>query len=409
MGNSNHKPEKKNNKGKKEKGKRKNEKIKDETNEKEAIEEPTPDEEKEPCTDTKPNEDNQIVKGKEGEKEEYIELYNEGKKKVTQDDFELLKVIGRGSFGKVMMVKKKDDGRIFAMKILRKDIVKERKQVDHTKAEKNVLMQLHHPFIVKLYYAFQTTDKLYMVMDFVNGGELFYHLKNENCFSEERAKFYAAEIATVLIHIHSLGIIYRDLKPENILLDNTGNIVITDFGLSKQLAAGEETQTFCGTPDYLAPEILKGVGHGPGVDWWSLGILIYEMIVGIPPFYDDDVSLMYQKILKSQPHFPRNISYDAKSVIMGLLEKDPAERLGGEDVIHMAWFDSIDFEKLKRKELTPPWIPPVKSQTETSQIDEEFVQEAAVDTPPSEEQEQNKDNTFEGFTFVQTNAMEEQQ
>ncbi|EDR26281.1 cAMP-dependent protein kinase, gamma-catalytic subunit, putative, partial [Entamoeba dispar SAW760] len=185
MGNSNHKPEKKNNKGKKEKGKRKNEKIKDETNEKEAIEEPTLNEEKGSCTDTKPNEDNQIVKGKEGEKEEYIELYNEGKKKVTQDDFELLKVIGRGSFGKVMMVRKKDDGRIFAMKILRKDIVKERKQVDHTKAEKNVLMQLHHPFIVKLYYAFQTADKLYMVMDFVNGGELFYHLKNENCFSEE--------------------------------------------------------------------------------------------------------------------------------------------------------------------------------------------------------------------------------
>ncbi|KAL7712227.1 non-specific serine/threonine protein kinase [Entamoeba marina] len=358
------------------------------------------------------NVDTTNVKEEKQEDEEidsnYIELYNSSKKKITQDDFELLKVIGRGSFGKVMMVKKKDDEKIFAMKVLRKDIVKERKQVDHTKAEKQVLQHLSHPFIVKLHYAFQTSNKLYMVMDFINGGELFYHLKNENSFSEERAKYYAAEIALVLIHIHDLGVIYRDLKPENILLDSTGNVVITDFGLSKQLAEGENTQTFCGTPDYLAPEILKGVGHGPAVDWWSLGILIYEMIIGIPPFYDDDVSLMYQKILKSQPHFPRNISYDAKSVVMGLLEKDPAERLCGEDVIKMSWFDNIDFDLLKKKELTPPWVPPVSSKTETTQIDEEFVQEEAVDTPPLIGE--NGDNTtFEGFTFVQTAALEDDQ
>ncbi|ELP92263.1 protein kinase, putative [Entamoeba invadens IP1] len=365
---------------------------------------------KETPQETKEDHLEDLKKTDEVEKvDDYVELYNSSQKKVTQDDFDLVRVIGRGSFGKVMLVQKKDDKKYYAMKILRKDVVKERKQVDHTKAEKTVLMQISHPFIVKLYYAFQTADKLYMILEFVNGGELFHHLKEENSFSEERSKFYAAEIALVLIHLHSLDIIYRDLKPENILLDNTGNVVITDFGLSKQLAEGQDTSTFCGTPDYLAPEILKGTGHGAAVDWWSLGILIYEMIVGIPPFYDDDVSIMYQKILKSQPHFPKNISYDAKSVIMGLLEKDPNDRLEGKDVIEMEWFKDIDFDKLLKKEVPPPWVPPVKSKTEISQIDEEFIDEDAVDTPPNEGNTNNPDNTFEGFTFVQPNAMGEEQ
>ena len=335
------------------------------------------------------------------------EYYNPTNKKVTQEDFELLKVVGRGSFGKVMMVKKKDTNKVYAMKILKKEFVFQRKQVDHTKAEKAVLMKLNHPFIVKLHFAFQTADKLYMILDFVNGGELFYHLKNDGHFTENRAKFYAAQIATVLLHIHSLGIIYRDLKPENILLDHLGNIVITDFGLSKQLADGEQTSTFCGTPDYLAPEVLEGEGHGAPVDWWSLGILIYEMIVGMPPFYDDNLSVMYDNIRHKQPQFPRNMSFECKSIIMGLLEKDQNERLGGEDVLKSEWFADIDFEKLKRKEYQPPWVPPVKNKLETSQIDTEFTREDAVDTPPLEGEE-NPDAHFEGFTFVQTNIMDAQ-
>ncbi|ELP88110.1 protein kinase, putative [Entamoeba invadens IP1] len=358
-------------------------------------------------TQPKQQEQNTTTEPPNDADDDYEEIVNKGPKKVTQDDFELLQVIGRGSFGKVMLVRKKDDRKIYAMKVLRKDVVKKRNQVDHTKSEKEVLTKIHHPFIVQLHYAFQTKEKLYMIMDFANGGELFHHLKNEQRFDEPRAKFYAAEIGLVLHYIHSQGIIYRDLKPENILLDSTGHVVITDFGLSKELGQGKETKTFCGTPDYLAPEILKGVGHGVGVDWWSLGILIYEMLVGIPPFYDEDVSIMYQKILKSQPQFPKNLSYEAKCVVMGLLEKEPEERLTGEEFMKMDWFKDIDFDKLLKKEISPPWVPPVKDEIETTQIDEEFIDEKAEDTPPNGNTPANPDNTFEGFTFVQNTALGE--
>jgi serum/glucocorticoid-regulated kinase 2 len=175
-------------------------------------------------------------------------------KKVSAEDFELLCVIGRGSFGKVMQVRKKDDGKIYAMKVMKKAAIIAKNQVTHTKDEKNILQKISHPFIVKLNYAFQTKDKLYMILDYVNGGELFFHLKKEGKFSEDRVRLYAAEIASALLHLHSHGIIYRDLKPENILIDSDGHIVITDFGLSKEVPRDETTHTFCGTPEYLAPE-----------------------------------------------------------------------------------------------------------------------------------------------------------
>jgi len=188
--------------------------------------------------------------------EEGTVIYSKNKQTVTKDDFELLTVIGKGSFGKVMQVRKKDDGKIYAMKVLRKDTIIARKQVAHTKAEKNILMKIQHPFIVNLNYAFQTKDKLYMILDYINGGELFFHLKKEGRFAESRVKLYAAEIVCALAHLHSLDIVYRDLKPENILLDSEGHICITDFGLSKKLEPEGGTHTFCGTPEYLAPEVF---------------------------------------------------------------------------------------------------------------------------------------------------------
>ena len=205
---------------------------------------------------------------------------------INLTNFTILKVIGRGSFGKVYMVKMKSDGAIYAMKTLKKDFVIKTKQVANTKVERDIMQMVNHPFIVKLYFAFQNTEKLYFVCDFLNGGELFYHLCNQIRFSEDRARFYAAEIVLALEHLHENGIIYRDLKPENVLLDNYGHIKITDFGLSKLGLASKESQTntFCGTPEYLAPEIIKAAGHGISVDWWSLGILTYEMISGINPF-----------------------------------------------------------------------------------------------------------------------------
>eukprot|EP01121_Diplochlamys_sp_Union-15-3_P015905 TRINITY_DN5322_c0_g1_i6.p1 TRINITY_DN5322_c0_g1~~TRINITY_DN5322_c0_g1_i6.p1 ORF type:complete len:286 (-),score=64.12 TRINITY_DN5322_c0_g1_i6:309-1136(-) len=190
------------------------------------------------------------------EDEDLGDVITKYSRKVTKDDFELMTVIGRGSFGKVMQVRKKDTKEVYAMKVMRKEAIIQKNQIAHTKDEKAILQQIEHPFIVKLHYAFQTKDKLYMILDYVNGGELFYHLKKEGKFKVDRVRFYAAEITSAMDHLHSLGIVYRDLKPENILLDKDGHIVITDFGLSKVIPKDDKegTETFCGTPEYLAPE-----------------------------------------------------------------------------------------------------------------------------------------------------------
>jgi len=338
------------------------------------------------------------------------ELYNRDKKKVTKDDFELLTVIGKGSFGKVMQVKKKDDGKIYAMKVLRKEAIIQRKQVAHTKAEKTILQKLQHPFIVKLNYAFQTKDKLYMILDFINGGELFFHLKKEGRFGEARVKFYAAQIACAIAHLHSLGVVYRDLKPENILLDLEGNICITDFGLSKELGEGEGTHTFCGTPEYLAPEVLKGQGHSTPVDWWSLGTLIYEMLTGLPPFYAQNINLMYQKILSYELKFPSYVSPDAQSLLEGLLIRDPDRRLGthgADEVKKHAFFKDIDWVKLEKKEIESPFKPKVKSSTDISQIDTVFTSEKPTDSLVEGGAMNNgNEDTFENFTYAAPTTME---
>jgi len=332
--------------------------------------------------------------------------------KVTAEDFQLLKVIGKGSFGKVMQVKKKDTGKIYAMKVLQKEAIINRNQVIHTRSEKSILQQVQHPFIVGLHYAFQTKDKLYMILDYVNGGELFFHLKHEGKFSESRVKFYTAEISLALAHLHELGIVYRDLKPENILLDCDGHIVITDFGLSKQMmippsgdTSEATTHTFCGTPEYLAPEVLRGQGHGTPVDWWSLGTLVYEMLTGLPPFYSANTNVMYQKILSSELRFPPEMSGDCRSFLSGLLERDPDKRMDGEDVMKHPWLSSIDWDKLLKKQIPAPWKPPVSSEADTTQIDRAFLAEPVKDTPPSNgaapiSKLNAPDNQFEGFTFA---------
>jgi serine/threonine protein kinase len=204
---------------------------------------------------------------------------------VSRDDFILLNLIGQGSFGKVLQVQHSTTGKIYAMKVLRKEVLVARKQVSHTQSERSVLEQVSHPFIVKLHFAFQTAEKLYMILDYVNGGEVFFHLKREGRFSEARVAQYVAEIACALCHLHGQNIVYRDLKPENVLLSMTGHVVLTDFGLSKELDESGTTSTFCGTPEYLAPEILKGHPQTPAVDWWSLGTLTFEMLTGLPPFF----------------------------------------------------------------------------------------------------------------------------
>eukprot|EP01126_Amoeba_proteus_P060993 TRINITY_DN813_c0_g2_i2.p1 TRINITY_DN813_c0_g2~~TRINITY_DN813_c0_g2_i2.p1 ORF type:complete len:303 (+),score=58.06 TRINITY_DN813_c0_g2_i2:450-1358(+) len=248
-----------------------------------------------------------------------------------------------------MQVREKGTNNIYAMKVMRKENIIAKNQVTHTKDEKSVLQKIKHPFIVNLHYAFQTPEKLYMILDYVNGGELFFHLKKSGRFSENRVRLYAAEISSALIHLHSNGIVYRDLKPENLLLDAQGHIVITDFGLSKEIKSEHGTHTFCGTPEYLAPEVLTGEGHSFPVDWWSLGTLIYEMLTGLPPFYSEVTSEMYQKIVSGDLVFPQDMSDDICDLLSGLLDRDPDERMGGEEVMDHPWFECIDWELLDQK------------------------------------------------------------
>lgn len=247
------------------------------------------------------------------------------------DDFDLLKVVGKGSFGKVMQVMKKDTQRIYALKTLRKQHIISRSEVAHTLAERSVLAQINNPFIVPLKFSFQSPEKLYLVLAFVNGGELFHHLQKEQRFDINRSRFYAAELLCALECLHGFGVIYRDLKPENILIDYVGHIALCDFGLCKlDMKDEDKTNTFCGTPEYLAPELLHGQGYTKAVDWWTLGVLLYEMLTGLPPFYDENTNEMYRKILSEPLHFPgpEIVPPAARDLLSKLLDRDANRRLG---------------------------------------------------------------------------------
>ncbi|ELP83542.1 serine/threonine protein kinase, putative [Entamoeba invadens IP1] len=337
---------------------------------------------------------------------EYDQIYNKGAKKIGFDDFSMVKLVGKGSFGKVCVVKKKDTGEIFAMKILDKGKVMSTKQEKHTNDEKKILQHINHPFIVKLHYAFQSPEKLYMVMDYIQGGELFHKLEIETSLKEDTAKFYTAELVLALLHLHSLGVVYRDLKPENIMIDRTGNIVVTDFGLSKQLADDMKTSTFCGTPDYLAPEVLVAKGYGIGVDWWSLGCVSYEMMVGNTPFYtdDDNQNQTYQNILNKDVEFTPDISSDGQDFISLCLKKNPDERIKDADIKKHPWFEGIDWDKLLAKQLPPPWKPQIQSADDTSHFDEEFVSQNPNTMTPSDTSALSGQE-FNGFTFQNETAL----
>ncbi|MBW0516006.1 hypothetical protein O181_055721 [Austropuccinia psidii MF-1] len=324
---------------------------------------------------------------------------------LTIDSFELLKVIGKGSFGKVMQVRKKDTGRIYALKTIRKAHIVSRSEVTHTLAERTVLAQIQNPFIVPLKFCFQNPDKLYLVLSFINGGELFHHLQREGRFSEERSRLYTAELLSALECLHSMDVIYRDLKPENILLDYTGHIALCDFGLCKlNMGEAERTNTFCGTPEYLAPEVIKGEGYGKTIDWWTLGILLYEMLSGLPPYYDEDHHTMYRKILKDQLTFPAEIKPEARSLLTGLLDRDPSSRLGAkgaEDIKRHPFFaKSIDWDRLNSKGYRPPFKPSVENAADASNFDSEFTSEMPMDSVVEDSHlSETVQQQFEGFTF----------
>jgi len=303
------------------------------------------------------------------------------KRSLTPRDFEFLKLIGRGTFGRVFQVRKRDTKRIYAMKVLSKKEIIAKKEVAHTIGERKILQRsLDSPFLVGLKFSFQTDTDLYLVTDFKSGGELFWHLQKETRFSEERARFYIAELVLALEHLHKYDIVYRDLKPENILLDATGHVALCDFGLSKpDLGADELTNTFCGTTEYLAPEVLLDEhGYSKLVDFWSLGVLLFEMCCGWSPFYAEDTQQMYKNICFGKIRFPRGvINEDGKQFVKGLLNRNPKHRLGAQrdaaELKEHPFFKTIDWDALTQKQVTPPFKPIVESDESTANFDPEFT------------------------------------
>uniref|UniRef100_A0AAQ5ZYP1 non-specific serine/threonine protein kinase n=1 Tax=Amphiprion ocellaris TaxID=80972 RepID=A0AAQ5ZYP1_AMPOC len=276
--------------------------------------------------------------------------------KVTMHDFEYLKLLGKGTFGKVILVKEKATGRYYAMKILKKEVIVAKDEVAHTLTENRVLQNSKHPFLTGLKYSFQTHDRLCFVMEYANGGEL-----------------------------------------ENLMLDKDGHIKITDFGLCKEgIKDGATMKTFCGTPEYLAPEVLEDNDYGRAVDWWGLGVVMYEMMCGRLPFYNQDHEKLFELILMEDIRFPRTLGPEARSLLSGLLKKDPMQRLGGgpddaKEIMQHKFFAGIEWQDVYEKKLVPPFKPQVTSETDTRYFDEEFTAQTITITPPGQ------DDSMESF------------
>ncbi|KAI5480751.1 AGC/Akt protein kinase [Pseudohyphozyma bogoriensis] len=304
------------------------------------------------------------------------------KKGLVVNDFDFLRMIGKGTFGRVFQVRKKDTKRIYAMKVLSKREIVAKKEVAHTIGERKILQKSSDsPFLLGLKFSFQSETDLYLVMDYKCGGELFHHLQKEGRFTEDRARFYTAEITLAFEHLHKFDIVYRDLKPENILLDATGHIVLCDFGLSKpDLPSDALTNTFCGTTEYLAPEVLlDDHGYSKLVDFWSLGVLLFEMCCGWSPFYAEDTQQMYKLICFGKVKFPRGvIGEDGKQFVKGLLNRNPKHRLGATrdaaELKEHAFFSSIDWDALAARQVPPPFKPFVDSDESVSNFDPEFTE-----------------------------------
>ncbi|KAL3316293.1 Ribosomal protein S6 kinase beta-1 [Cichlidogyrus casuarinus] len=340
-------------------------------------------------------------------------MVNPGQEKVKPSDFKLLKVLGKGGYGKVFLAEKVrgiDTGKVFAMKVLKKaSIVTSAKDTAHTRSERNILEMIKHPFLVELHFAFQTPGKLYLVLEFLPGGELFMRLESSGVFTEEQASFYLSEIILAIGHLHSMEIIYRDLKPENVLLDAQGHVKLTDFGLSKERIddrSNHRTDTFCGTIEYMAPEIIRREGHGKAVDWWSLGTLMYDMLTGGPPFQCDDRRRTIESILRDTFMCSPDTSQEAVSLLNGLLQKREALRLGygprdADAIKEHEFFRSLDWEKVYRREMTPPFKPNLTSSTDVSQFDPTITQEHPMESPDDFAAiSPSLSGLFEGFTYV---------
>lgn len=288
-------------------------------------------------------------------------------------DFQVLRSLGTGSFGRVHLARSVHNGRFYAMKVLKKERVVKMKQVEHTNDERRMLAVVEHPFIIRMWGTFQDSNAVFMIMDYIEGGELFTLLRKSQRFPNPVSKFYAAEVCLALEYLHSHNIIYRDLKPENILLDRNGHIKLTDFGFSKEV--NDVTYTLCGTPDYIAPEVVATKPYNISVDWWSFGILIFEMLSGYTPFYDSSPMKTYENILNGQIKYPDYFNKDALDLLQRLITKNLSERLGNlqngtQDVKDHPWFSEVVWDRLLSRDIETPYEPPITANTgDTSQFD----------------------------------------
>ncbi|KAL2312224.1 Serine/threonine-protein kinase psk1 [Schizosaccharomyces pombe] len=333
--------------------------------------------------------------------------------KMRPADFQPLTVLGRGSYGKVLLVKQKNTGRLFAQKQLKKaSIVLRAKGLEQTKNERQILEEVRHPFICRLYYAFQDHDRLYLILQYAPGGELFSHLAEQRMLPEDVVAFYTAELTLALIHLHKLGIVYRDLKPENCLLDAEGHILLTDFGLSKVAENGADCRSFVGTEEYCAPEILLEQPYDHAVDWWSMGILIFDLLTGSPPFTANNHKRIMEKITRAKPNIPFYVTSDARDIINKFLKKNPKQRLGadgpekGYDAIKKhRIYRRIDWNKLEKRMLPPPIVPCITNPEAAENFSVEFTKLPLSTTPILHEEFGNltigsHSSAFQGFTYV---------
>uniref|UniRef100_A0A3Q1HFT0 Protein kinase C n=1 Tax=Anabas testudineus TaxID=64144 RepID=A0A3Q1HFT0_ANATE len=308
-------------------------------------------------------------------------------------DFNFIKVLGKGSFGKVMLAELKGTEEVYAVKVLKKDVILQDDDVDCTMTEKRILaLARRHPYLTQLYCCFQTRDRLFFVMEYVNGGDLMFQIQRSRKFDEPRSRFYAAEVTSALMFLHRNGVIYRDLKLDNILLDAEGHCKLADFGMCKEgIMNGLTTTTFCGTPDYIAPEILQEQEYGASVDWWALGVLMYEMMAGQPPFEADNEDDLFESILHDDVLYPVWLSKEAVSILRAFMTKNPAKRLGcvvsqgcEEAIKTHAFFREIDWVLLEQRKVKPPFKPRIKTKRDVNNFDQDFTKEDPVLTPTDE-------------------------
>ncbi|XP_045162767.2 protein kinase C iota type-like isoform X2 [Mercenaria mercenaria] len=342
----------------------------------------------------------------------------DGSKMVSMDDFNILRVIGRGSYAKVILVEQKRSKRLYAMKVIKKELVNDDEDIDWVQTEKHVFeTATNYPFLVGLHSCFQTPSRLFFVIEFVNGGDLMFHMQRQRRLPEEHARFYSAEIVLALNYLHQRGIVYRDLKLDNVLLDSEGHIKLTDYGMCKEnLWPGDLTNTFCGTPNYIAPEVLRGEEYDYSVDWWALGVLMFEMLAGRSPFDvvggaenpdQNTEDYLFQIILEKTIRIPRSLSVKAASVLKGFLNKNQKERLGCHpqngfpDIQSHAFFRTIDWDMLQQKQISPPYKPQLKGERDLEHFDPAFTNEPVQLTPDDPKVIDKIDQSeFDGFEYV---------